>query len=196
VKCSKDKQETTLTLLPKNWHMSGFLLEQKNEFDAKYVKRKVKIGNGSFGTVYLGSLKPNESEQVAIKVVCKCRDDDDDMPEKLAAAFIDGALKEVAIWSKVKASPFILDLIDCFVIKNNAGGNKKNHPARSLYIITPFVPCDLEQYIVKEYFNAGLPVKTVCVVAIQLLLAGTFFLLLSTSFCTVVVCARLLPFLL
>jgi serine/threonine protein kinase len=166
-----------LKRLPKNWQTSDFLQQQKNKFNAKYLKRTVMIGKGSFGTVYLGSLKKDESEKVAIKV-CKCRDhDDDDMSEKRATTFIDNALTEVAIWSKVQASPFILDLIDCFVIKNNAGN--KNHPAPSLCIIMPFVPRDLEEYIVKDCFNAGLPFKTVCVVAIQLLLAGKF------SFCFV-----------
>ena len=167
---------TALTTIPDSWNKDTksreqYIKSQKKAFDSTYSytvidgQKKV-LGKGTFGTVYKAKSKVNNAE-VAIKFPNGIKD------EQTAIDAVDAARLEVALWKKLKGFPYILPLLDQFVI-----GTDHQPSLPALVTVTPCINGGTLHTLIKSRHPEALPDDEAWIISKQILLARKFVLFL------------------
>lgn len=141
---------------------------QQREFQNKYSYvlqngSKRVLGKGAFGTVYLATSQKDNS-QVAIKIPSGI------VKMKMAKKAIDDSQLEIGLWKKLSAFPYILSLLDHFVIKHN------EFPV--LVTVTPYIEHGTLHNYLFDVHTKGVPNHEAWLISKQLMMAGKLLLLL------------------
>ena len=171
-----------ISVLPNGWKPDSQSIEnctksEKKAFDDKYKimeegGNRIFIGAGAFGTVYLAKSKESENQdRFAIKFPTGIAD------EETAILALENAQLEIRLWKNFAGFPYILRLLDKYILRNN---EEQKLPV--LVTVTPYIKGGtLRRYIEDlcggDLTQQGVPNHEAWLVSKQLLLTSKFVLL-------------------